>query len=402
MTVETTKKKRESFSVAIIVTGVIALIGIGMWVFQNIEGLVISGMRDYASWGLYMAMFMFFVGLSVGSSIASSAPRVFGFKGFDGISKVAVFISIVCAVLAIVFIVIDLGGPLKLWHMFAFTNFVSPLAWDMVILAVYSLLSIAYLWLIIQNEKGKRDDASLKTVSVVMFVLALIVPCMSAWIFGLQSARPFLHTALMAPWFVCSALVSGFGLVIVTVIALRKTGYIELEDDNLQKMTTLLAICILVDLFLFFCDLLTSGYAGAGDEFLLVQTMLTGALAPYFWIEMIGGLVAVGILFAPRLRKRKGFVVLAACLALLGVYLKRFQLIEGGFQYPPLAYPGAPGIIGAEIPGAGGFWQSLGSSLAYWPTFWEIGITIGALSLGACLVLLGMKYLPLAPQKDNR
>ena len=38
------------------------------------------------------------------------------------------------------------------------------------------------------------------------------------------------HTALLAPWFVSSALVCGTALVMVVVIGLRKAGYLELDQ----------------------------------------------------------------------------------------------------------------------------------------------------------------------------
>ncbi len=95
-------------------------------------GLVQTGMRNLDSWGLYITMFMFLVGLSAGGLIISSVPRAFGMKGFGGISKVAVWTSICCTVLAIGFVVVDLGQPLRLWELFAYSNLGSPLMWDIV------------------------------------------------------------------------------------------------------------------------------------------------------------------------------------------------------------------------------------------------------------------------------
>ena len=65
------------------------------------------------SWGLYITMFMFFVGLSAGGLIISSVPKAFGIKGFGGISKVAVMTSIAATVAAIGLVVVDLGQPLR-------------------------------------------------------------------------------------------------------------------------------------------------------------------------------------------------------------------------------------------------------------------------------------------------
>lgn len=59
---------------------------------------------------------------SAGGLIISSIPRAFGRQGFGGISKVAVWTSICCTVLAICFVVVDLGQPLRVWELFAYSN----------------------------------------------------------------------------------------------------------------------------------------------------------------------------------------------------------------------------------------------------------------------------------------
>ena len=47
-------------------SGAIALVGIGVYVYQLLFGLGITGMHNSTSWGLYLTCFMFFVGLSAG------------------------------------------------------------------------------------------------------------------------------------------------------------------------------------------------------------------------------------------------------------------------------------------------------------------------------------------------
>ena len=54
-------------------------------------------------------------------------PKALGIKGFGGISKVAIWTSVCCTVLAIGFVVVDLGQPARLWELFAYSNLGSPL-----------------------------------------------------------------------------------------------------------------------------------------------------------------------------------------------------------------------------------------------------------------------------------
>ena len=89
-------------AVAIVVAAILTVGGLALWAFQLTSGMVNTNMRNLDSWGLYITMFMFLVGLSAGGLIISSAPRVFGMEGFGGVSKIAVWTSICCTVLAIV------------------------------------------------------------------------------------------------------------------------------------------------------------------------------------------------------------------------------------------------------------------------------------------------------------
>ena len=196
------RKGGKGLTVGIGVGAVLTVVGIALWAVQLSGGMVQTGMRNMDSWGLYITMFMFFVGLSAGGLIISSIPRAFGMQGFGGISKVAVWTSICCTVLAIGFVVVDLGQPLRVWELFAYSNLGSPLMWDIVVLFVYLILSAVYLWATLRAEAGKVSQRALRAVSVVALVCAVLVHSVTAWIFGLQQAHEFWHTALLAPWFV--------------------------------------------------------------------------------------------------------------------------------------------------------------------------------------------------------
>ena len=57
-----------ALNAAIGVSGVLTVAGIALWGMQLSGGMVQTAMRNLDSWGLYITMFMFFVGLSAGGS----------------------------------------------------------------------------------------------------------------------------------------------------------------------------------------------------------------------------------------------------------------------------------------------------------------------------------------------
>lgn len=379
--------------IAIVIFASIAILGISLWVFQLTGGFVNTNMRNLDSWGLYIIMFMLLVGLSAGGMIISSAPKVFGAEGFGGISKVAVWISICCTILAVGFVLVDLGGPVRVWHLFAYANMTSPLMWDIIVLTLYLIISIIYLWATVRAESGKGSTKALRILAVVALICAVLVHTITAWIFGLLHAKELWYTALLGPWFVSSALVSGLALVVIVAIALRKAGYFELKQENVIKMVKFLGIFMAVDLYFFACDLLTSGFPGSqGAD--LVSMLTTGPLALFFWAEIIMGVIVLLVAFMPKLRTTP-LIVTASILGILAILCKRIQLLVGGFQIPNLSYPSV--TTGPELTDAGAGFASLAQNLIYVPSPLEFGIVLGVLSLGVFLLLLGLRLLPLKP-----
>lgn len=387
----------KGINIGIVVAALLTIMGLTLWVMQLSGGMVQTGMRNLDSWGLYITMFMFLVGLSAGGLIISSAPRVFGVEGFGGISKIAVWTSICCTVLAIGFVVVDLGQPLRLWELFAYSNLGSPLMWDIIVLGTYLILSVVYLWATLRFEGGKGSATSLRVISAIALVCAILVHSVTAWIFGLQQGREMWHTALLGPWFVSSALVCGVALVLVVVIALRKAGYLELDQSFVVKMAKLLGVFVCVDLYFFACDLLTEGFPG-GHGVEVVSMLTTGPLAPFFWIEVVGCALTAIVCFTPKLRTNP-LIVAAGLLAIVGIFCKRVQLLVGGFQLPNLDYAGpvSPYTVTGWESGMTAAYQGM----VYFPTPLEFGVTLGVVGLGALLLLVGLKYLPLKPTEKS-
>ena len=386
-------KGGKGLTIGIGVCAVLAVIGVALWVVQLTGGMVQTAMRNLDSWGLYITMFMFFVGLSAGGLIISSVPKAFGIKGFGGISKVAVMSSIAATVAAIGFVVVDLGQPLRVWELFAYSNLGSPLMWDIIVLATYLVLSCAYLWAQVQAERGKVSATALRVISVVALVCAILVHSVTAWIFGLQQSHEMWHTALLAPWFVSSALVCGTGLVLLVCMALSRAGYLELSRESLVKLVKLLGAFVVVDLYFFGCDLLTEAFPGAGGAE-VVAMLVSGPLAPFFWVEVVGCAAAAVICFTPSLR-RPGLIALASALAILGILCKRVQLLVGGFQIANLDYPGALTSLSVTNWEAG--LQGAYQGMVYWPAPIEWGVALGVVALAVLIFLLGLKFLPLKP-----
>ena len=366
------------------VLAAIMVIGFCAYLFQLTQGLCVTGMSNGVSWGLYITCFMFFVGLSAGGLIVASSAHVFGIESFKRVSMPAVITSTVCILCAGAFILIDLGGIQRIWNMFIHLNFTSPLAWDMCVITTYLVINVLdIIWL------RRGDERKVKMLSYVALPVAILVHSVTAWIFGLEIAKEGWYSAIMAPIFVASACDSGLALLMVVLAAVRKAGVFDCGRELFANLARLLATFIAVDAFFIGCELLTTAYPGTEGASHVLGIMTSGATAPFFWFEILGGLLIPFVLLASAKRREcTGVVVAASALVMCGVFCKRVWLLFTSFTVTNVY--GAPGISSGSTAarGADGFdmWALAGSYMPQPVEFAVVAAVVSFCILGIALL----------------
>lgn len=366
------------------VLAVLGIAGIAAWIYQLISGLGVTGMSNITSWGMYIAMFMFFVGLSAGAMIVASAAQVFNVEWLKGLTLPALIVALVCICAGGLSILIDLGGLPRVWRMLTGPNFASPLLWDMCGITLFIIVNVVFLVFMV---KGNTDGV--RKVARVALVVAVLVLCVDAWIFGLQEARAW-YSAILAPIFIASACDSGLSLILLALIAMDKAGIYSIAKETFKKVAGLLATFIAIDAFLIGCEILTMAYPG-GHESVALSHMVSGATAPYFWFEIIAGLlIPFLILVFAKNRENSTLVMVSAILVIAGVFCKRMWLLLTSFITPNVE--GALGITlggpSAATSGVGSMWAVQGS---YFPSPIELLIFVGISALVVLALVVLMK-----------
>ena len=327
---------------------------------------------------------MYIVGLSAGGLIVASSAHVFGIESFKRVSMPAVITSTVCILCAGAFILIDLGGIQRIWNMFIHLNFTSPLAWDMCVITTYLVINVLdIIWL------RRGDERKVKMLSYVALPVAILVHSVTAWIFGLEIAKEGWYSAIMAPIFVASACDSGLALLMVVLAAVRKAGVFDCGRELFANLARLLATFIAVDAFFIGCELLTTAYPGTEGASHVLGIMTSGATAPFFWFEILGGLLIPFVLLASaKRRERTGVVVAASALVMCGVFCKRVWLLFTSFAVTNVY--GAPGISSGSTAarGADGFdmWALAGSYMPQPVEFAVVAAVVSFCILGIALL----------------
>ena len=384
-------KTSMKFKFASVVLAVLAAAGVGAWVYQLINGLGVTGMNNGTSWGLYITCFMFFVGLSAGGLIVASSASVFHIAQFKKVAVPAIILSTVCICCAGMFVLIDLGGIQRIGNILMSPNPLSPLLWDICVITCYLVINILYLYFMTSKRANPRI---VSIISRFALPIAILVHSVTAWIFGLEMAREGWYSAIMAPLFVVSAMDSGLALLLLSLMGLNKSGRFKTDKKLLSNLAGLLAVCIAVDGFFVGCEVLTMAYPGAaGAETLAI--MATGATAPFFWFEIIVGvLIPFCILVFAKNRARMGLVAVASVCVVVGVFFKRVWLLLTSFvQFNVM---GAPGVISGSSAAAHASGMDVWTvASSYAPTWVEVVVVIGVVSLGAlAFLVLSNKLLP--------
>src|SRR5699024_7794513 len=319
---------------------ILTLVGFGALAYQTIYGLGGTGMNNTVSWGLYITMFMFFVGLSAGGLIVSSSATVFNIPAFKVVAKPATILSTVCVILATAFIMVDLGSPFRVFNLILHGQFKSPLMWDVVVISLYLTVIIVYLYVM---TREKPNEKMMKVLSSIALPVAILVHSVTAWVFGLQIAREGWYSALMAPLFVASALDSGLALLIIVLVLLKQFKAFSVDKDLITKLAGLLVIFVIVDAYLVLAEVLTMIYPQKESTMQVLNHMFTGTMAPFFWGEVIlGFIIPIGILLFKKNREKISLVVTSSILVILGVFGKRVWLVLTSFKFPN--FMGSPGV----------------------------------------------------------
>jgi molybdopterin-containing oxidoreductase family membrane subunit len=366
-------------------------LGLACFLWQWAHGLGVTGLSNTVSWGMYIITFMFLVGVSAGGLIVVAGSELIGTQRFEPLARLAVIVSGTAIAAAAVSILPDLGRPQAAWRLLFQPHLTSPLVWDVAVIAIY--LSIAAIDLWIMARPTPRPGA-LRRVAFVALPVAVLVHSVTAWIFGLLVARPFWNTALLAPLFISSALVSGTALLLLVAhVAQRVTDW-HPPERVFPDLARLLVWFIGVDAFLLFAEILTTYASRQPDHLDQLHVLLFGRLAWVFWMEILVGVAIPFVVFAtPRLRASRNWLAVASALALIGVFFKRINILMSSLFEPLVGLQ--PGIPGGR-PG-----QPFRPDQIYVPTWVEWGILVGIASFIGLLITLGVRYLVLAERRPD-
>ena len=100
--------------------GILIAIGIAGYLEQFVHGHIVSNMRDPVPWGLFIGSYAFLVGVAAAAMALAVPGYVYNWKPIKEIVVLGEIIAISAVIMAIMFIMADLGHPERFWHLIPF------------------------------------------------------------------------------------------------------------------------------------------------------------------------------------------------------------------------------------------------------------------------------------------
>lgn len=372
---------------------------------QLAYGLIVTGMRDRISWGLYIASFVFFIGISHAGTLLSAILRAVKARWQMSVTRMAEFITVVALMVGALFPFIDMGRPDRILHLAFYGRWQSPLLWDIFAIGTYMTGSILYLYLPLipdfalcrdrigpaapvwkrwffeaaalgwtgRPEQRRALERAMTVMMVIIIPVAVSVHTVVSWIFAMTLREPF-NTSIFGSFFVAGAIFSGIASIIVLIAVLRKLLHLEeyITQTQFVCLGYLLGAFTLIMSYMNLSEYVTAGYKmSEGTPFHFQQLML-GPFAPLFWFYIFGGLLVPGlIILLPWTRNIRG-ITTAAVLVLIAMWIERYLIVAAGFRVPLMPYDPAD----------------------YFPSWVEWSILAGAFALFALIITLFAKLFP--------
>ena len=381
------------------------------------KGVGIWGINMPVAWAFAIGNYVWWIGIGMGGTFISGALYLAGKEWRNSINRYAEAMTVFAVSVSGIFPILHLGRPWFFYWLFPYPDIMnvwpqwrSSLEWDFYAILAYLSVSILYWYVgMIPDLATLRDRAPtlrkarfygflalgwqgeavqwqrFQTLSLLLAGLAVplvfSVHSMVALDFS-EGVLPGWHSSIFPPFFVAGALFSGFAMVLVLGIPMRRAlnlqAYITARHlDNLAKV--MLAVGLVVD-YSYLTEIFMAFYSMDRYEIAVTLHRMQGAYAWLFWSTIFCNVVAIQFLWSARCRRSPAALFIISLLVLVGMWLERFMLI-------------ITSLYQDFVPSSWGM---------FYPTFWDLAFLAGSIGLFILLFLLFVRLLPVVSMFELR
>jgi Ni/Fe-hydrogenase subunit HybB-like protein len=394
----------------------ICLVGVFAYYRQLRYGLAVTSMRDYASWGIYISNFVFFVAISLVGSLITAVFRLAGVHWSTPLTRIAEVIAVAAIIFASIIIIVDMGSPERFYFLVLYGRVQSPIIWDVIVITTYFFISILLLYypllpdikilLRYKANAGKRlykfygfigsfwkgsakqirlSDRAINILCITIIPVAFSIHTVTSWLFA-TTYRPGWDSTNFGAYFIAGAFLVGAGAVVVAMYVFRKADHLEkyITEDHFEKMGRILVLLSLLYLYFNVNEFLTPYFKMKESERAYLNGLFTGDFAPVFWFAILVGMILPIIILLFKKGRKPLPMFIVGIMVVVGAWFKRYLIVT-----PTLLHPFLPMH---DVPA---------NYHHYFPSWEEWAITMGSLA-GVCLVITVLtRIFPIIPIQET-
>jgi molybdopterin-containing oxidoreductase family membrane subunit len=375
-----------------------------------LKGVGIWGINIPIGWGFAIVNFVWWIGIGHAGTLISAILALLRQTWRNSINRFAEAMTLFAVACAGMFPVLHMGRPWLAYWLFPYPNtmnywpqFRSPLVWDVFAVSTYATTSLLFWFVgLIPDLATLRDRATNPLVRVVFGLLAmgwrgsarhwaryetaylllaglatpLVLSVHTVVSFDFSIAIvPGWHTTIFPPYFVAGAIYSGFAMVLVLAIPIRKFYDVGdfITERHLENSAMVMLATGLIVAYGYAFEAFMNWYSGNPYEGFLRWNRLHGPYAPYYLALLFFNIVLPQILWVRKFRTNPAWLFLVSLDVLVGMWLERFIIVVVSLHRDFLT-------------------SSWGM---YYPTRWDWAVFIGTLGLFTAAMFLFIRLLPM-------
>lgn len=391
---------------------VLCVIGFIAYCRQLSKGLVVTSMRDYVSWGIYISNFVFFVAISLVGSLITAVLRLTNAEWSTPLTRIAEIIAVSAITFASLIIIVDMGRPDRFYNLFIHGRLQSPIIWDVIVITTYFFISLLLLYfpllpdlqilLRFKEKTNKRlywlysflgsfwkntpqqikiSRRAVNILSITIIPVAFSIHTVTSWLFA-TTYRPGWDSTNFGAYFISGAFLVGAGAVIVAMYIFRAHYNLEkyITYSHFDKMGKILVMLALLYLYFNVNEFLVPAFKMKKSEEEHLMGLFTGEFAPVFWFAICTAMIIPILILVSRKGRRPLPAFIAGLLVVVGSWFKRYLIVT-----PTLLHPFLPMH---DVPE---------SYKHYFPTWEEWAIAIGSLAGAMLIVTIFARIFPIIP-----
>ncbi len=395
--------------------GLALLVCLGAYGLQLKNGLSVTGLGDYVSWGMYLSNFVFFVATSLIGMLISAVLGLSGQKWAAPLARIAEIIALAFAAVAGLVIVMDMGRPERLLNVFIHGRVQSPILWDVTVITIYMVISALFLYIpLIPDlkicsekldvppflkkiykilslnwegtiEQKKMIQQSTRVIAIFIIPVALAIHTVTSWLFA-NTMRVGWDSTIFGPYFVTGAFVSGTAAVIIAMYVFRKNYKLEeyITEKLFDMIGKLMVLVSLIYLYFNLNEYMVPGFKMKEMEAILIRDLFSGNHAILFWsVQLLGLVVPIILLLFKKMRKPLPMLVIGF-MVLLGAWFKRYIIVVPTMEHPFLPIQNVPQS-----------WK------IYTPTLIEILVTLAPMIMVLMIITILAKVIPIVSVSET-